>query len=78
MKKKVRVNITVDSELLEDAKKKLKMFGGKVSTLFNAYLADFVKSMEKSIPDKADLHIRLKEFEERLKKLERRKSKLSV
>ena len=45
--KKVRVNITVDAETLEKAKTKLRLFGGKLSTLFDAYLRDFVASMEK-------------------------------
>jgi len=44
---KIRVNISVDKELLEGAKKKLHLFGGKLSTLFNAYLKDFVDSMNK-------------------------------
>jgi len=44
-KKKIRVNISVDKELLEKAKTKLETFGGKLSSLFNAYLADFVKSL---------------------------------
>ncbi len=72
MKKKIRVNITVDSDLLENAKKKLEMFGGKVSTLFNAYLADFVKSIDK-INEKEDLSKKLREIEDRLRKLEKRK-----
>ena len=46
MSKKIRVNITVDSELLDKAKKKLHLFGGKLSTLFNAYLSDFVDSID--------------------------------
>jgi hypothetical protein len=46
MPKKTRVNITVDTILLNKAKKKLNLFGGKLSTLFNAYLSDFVKSMD--------------------------------
>ena len=45
MARKIRVNVTVDSELLKQAKKKLGLFGGKLSTLFNAYLTDFVKSV---------------------------------
>ena len=44
---RTRVNISVDSELLGKAKKKLDLFGGKLSTLFNAYLRDFVESMDK-------------------------------
>ena len=45
--KKIRVNISVDKELLDKAKKKLNLFGGKISTLFNAYLRDFVESIDK-------------------------------
>lgn len=47
-KRKVRVNITVDKENLEKAKAKLNLFGGKISTLFDAYLSDFIKSMDKN------------------------------
>jgi antitoxin component of RelBE/YafQ-DinJ toxin-antitoxin module len=69
--KKIRVNITVDKELLDRAKTKLEMFGGKVSTLFNAYLNDFVESIDKNNPNK-ELAKRIEELEERLKKLEKR------
>ena len=44
---KIRVNITVDRATLDKAKTKLKFFGGKLSTLFDAYLVDFVRSMDK-------------------------------
>lgn len=68
---KIRVNITVDSELLKKAKTKLSLFGGKLSTLFNAYLSEFVKTMDKSpIEDASRLDYKIKALEERLKKLE--------
>jgi len=71
---KIRVNITVDKANLEKAKTKLNLFGGKLSTLFNAYLADFVESMDK----KGDENIKIingkiKELEDRIRKLENRK-----
>ena len=68
---KRRVNITIDSELLEKAKTKLNLFGGKLSTLFNAYLSDFVASLGSS-PVKAheDLLKKIEELEKRIKKLE--------
>jgi len=70
---KIRVNITVDKELLGKAKTKLDMFGGKLSTLFNAYLADFVESMgkeaagnQKALLDRVKaLEIRIKQLEEK-------------
>ncbi|MBI3334240.1 hypothetical protein HYZ97_02030 [Candidatus Pacearchaeota archaeon] len=75
-KKKIRVNITVDSELLDKAKNKLEMFGGKVSTLFNAYLRDFVSSMDKQYNENAKtMGDKIKELEERLKKVEKKKEK---
>ena len=80
MKKKIRVNITIDSELLEKARKKLGMFGGKLSTLFNAYLSDFVKSLEQNhVKKQEDLSKRYKELEKRLKRIEKsfRKKKYS-
>lgn len=67
--RKIRVNITVDKEKLEEAKTKLNLFGGKLSTLFNAYLDDFVKTMDKNNPNK-ELNKRIEELENRLKKLE--------
>jgi len=72
-KDKVRVNITVDRELLEKSKKQLKLFGGKLSTLFNAYLDDFVKSVDISpTREHADLVSRIKELEQRVKVLEKK------
>lgn len=68
-KKKVRVNITVDKAALTKAKEKLNMFGGKLSTLFNAYLSDFVSSMDKNIT-KDKLQNQIDEMQSRLKKLE--------
>ena len=70
-KNKKRVNITVDKELLDEAKKKLGMFGGKLSTLFNAYLSDFVKSIEKTTGEnREELTKKIKDLENRIKKLE--------
>jgi hypothetical protein len=72
--KKVRVNITVDKESLERAKDKLEMFGGKLSTLFNAYLSDFVTSMDKRYNDnQKSLGKKVEEIEKKLKELEKRK-----
>jgi hypothetical protein len=69
--KKIRVNITVDLEALEKAKTKLEMFGGKLSTLFNAYLRDFVESIDKNYGDENKvLENRIKELEERINKVE--------
>lgn len=72
MPKKIRVNITVDKALLDKAKPKLRLFGGKLSTLFNAYLRDFVKSMD-SQPgkDKEGVINRIKDLELRVRKLEK-------
>lgn len=68
---RIRVNITVDSALLEKAKTKLNLFGGKLSTLFNAYLRDFVETMDKQITsDRKELQGKIKELEERIKRLE--------
>ncbi|MEK6927001.1 MAG: hypothetical protein AABX11_01075 [Nanoarchaeota archaeon] len=68
----MRVNITVDSETLEKAKKKLNLFGGKLSTLFDAYLRDFVKGIDKDFGEEQKaLQDRLKDLEERIKKLEK-------
>lgn len=73
---KIRINITVDKESLEKAKTKLGMFGGKLSTLFNAYLADFVKSIDKPAEGNLkEIAEKNKEFEARLKKIE---SKLKI
>jgi Arc/MetJ family transcription regulator len=69
--RKIRVNITVDKELLEQAKKRIDLFGGKISTLFNSYLRDFVKSMDKNYSSEhKEMALKIKELEERLRKLE--------
>lgn len=71
---KIRVNITVDRETLVLAKKKLGLFGGKLSTLFDAYLRDFVKSMDKAYgADYKVLHEKVAELEKRLGKMEGKK-----
>ena len=68
---KERVNITIDKALLDEAKKKLGMFGGKLSTLFNAYLSDFVKSIEKTTGEsREELTKKVKDLELRIRKLE--------
>lgn len=70
---KIRVNITVDGELLEKAKTKLGLFGGKISTLFNAYLNDFTSSLDKgTMQSQKELELKIKELEDRLNKLERK------
>lgn len=66
---KIRVNITVDEALLRKAKKKLGLFGGKLSTLFNAYLNDFVKSIGE---EPGDLAERVKELERKFGKLDKK------
>ncbi|MBS3077831.1 hypothetical protein J4233_06230 [Candidatus Pacearchaeota archaeon] len=72
MARKIRVNVTVDSELLKQAKKKLGLFGGKLSTLFNAYLTDFVKSMDEEIgKGHKELLEKFRELEKRIEKLEK-------
>ncbi|MFH1803004.1 MAG: hypothetical protein ABH864_06180 [archaeon] len=69
---KVRVNVTVDSELLKKAKKKLDLFGGKLSTLFNAYLTDFVKSMDEKVGEKhSEVLDEIKDLKKRVEKLEK-------
>lgn len=75
-KEKIRVNISVDRELLEKAKGKLNLFGGKLSTLFNAYLSEFVKSIDKISSGNYE---KIKELDGRLSKIERnfRKVKFS-
>jgi len=68
---KVRVNITVDKETLEKAKSKLHLFGGKLSTLFNAYLHEFVDSIDKEFSqERKVLQEQMKELEKRLKRVE--------
>lgn len=75
-KKKIRVNITVDKEVLDKAKTKLHLFGGKVSTLFNAYLADFVESMDKKVEGThKEIISKLDEMEKRIEKVEKEKSR---
>lgn len=70
-KNKIRVNITVDKEMLEKAKTKLNLFGGKLSTLFNAYLSDFVETMDKQYDsNKKEMQRKIKELENRVRKLE--------
>jgi hypothetical protein len=72
-KKKVRVNITVDKAALEKAKDKLEMFGGKLSTLFNAYLSEFVTSMDKKYNSNHEsIGKKFSDFESRLDRLERK------
>lgn len=69
--RKIRVNITVDKKLLDKAREKLDLFGGKLSTLFNAYLADFVEGMEKNFGDnQKELRKKIEEIDDRLRKME--------
>jgi hypothetical protein len=71
MSDKTRVNITVDSALLKKAKTKLNLFGGKLSTLFNAYLREFVETMDKEpYSQRKEIDIKFRELEKRLDKLE--------
>lgn len=73
MSNKIRVNITVDKILLDRAKKKLDLFGGKLSGLFNAYLLEFVNSMEKSPSANYEKIIqRMTEMEKRLTQIEKK------
>jgi len=73
-KEKVRVNITVDKETLGKARKKLYLFGGKLSTLFNRYLEEFVKSSEQDFGEASlRLNERLNELDKRLKLVEGKK-----
>ncbi len=72
MNNKVRVNITVDKELLDKAKGKLHLFGGKLSTLFNSYLKDFIDSIDKKFDENAKVqHDKIEEMDNRIKKLEK-------
>jgi len=72
-KTKIRVNISVDKELLEKAKTKLSLFGGKISTLFNAYLSDFVETIDSgTIEGQKELKLKIEEIENRLEKLEKK------
>lgn len=71
---KIRVNISVDRNKLLKAKKKLHLFGGKLSTMFDAYLDEFVKTMDKEAGgDYRILNDKLKELEKRMAKLEEKK-----
>lgn len=73
MSSKIRVNITVDKATLEKAKTKLHLFGGKLSTLFNAYLEDFVSSMDKNYASTQKSQMsKIDELEKRIEKLEKR------
>ncbi len=68
---KTRVNITVDRELLDKAKTQMELFGGKLSTMFNAYLSDFVTTMDKKFNEnQKSLQKRVDELEKKLKKME--------
>ncbi|MCX8159209.1 MAG: hypothetical protein N3D20_02890 [Candidatus Pacearchaeota archaeon] len=73
-KNKVRINITVDREKLEKAKTKLNLFGGKLSTLFNAYLTEFVESMSRDINNK-NYEKRFEDIERRLRRIETMQNK---
>ena len=53
------------------SKTKLDLFGGKLSTLFNAYLREFVDSMDKEpYSSRKEIDLKLKELEKRLEKIE--------
>lgn len=74
---KIRVNITVDRVLLEKAKTKLDLFGGKLSTLFNAYLNDFVETMDRSpSPNKKQELQKTENLSQRITKLEKEIEKI--
>ena len=76
MNNKIRINITVDKNTLEKAKTKLNLFGGKLSTLFNAYLLEFVKSMEKEpYESRKEIERKLKDIELRIRRLENAKTR---
>ncbi len=73
MSTKIRVNITVDKDKLDKAKTKLHLFGGKLSTLFNAYLDDFVESMDKNYAtSQRALVDKMHELEKRLERVEKK------
>ncbi len=75
--KKIRVNITVDKDLLNRAKTKLQLFGGKLSTLFNAFLSDFVNTLGKDASSGYKiLQKKMDDLEQRLIKLENKYSRL--
>ena len=78
-KNKVRVNISVDKEMLEKAKTKLELFGGKLSSLFNAYLNDFIKSFDEKQPSNLkELNKKIKGIDSRLSKIEESMRKKSL
>ena len=73
---KIRVNITVDRAKLQKAKTKLDLFGGKLSTLFNAYLSDFVESMDKEFSGtQKEMQSKIEELKQRIEKLEKGSNK---
>ena len=73
--KKIRVNISVDGILLNKAKKRLVFFGGKLSTLFNAYLSDFIKSFDEKYSDnRQELLLKIEELEKKFNKIEKKLS----
>ncbi len=73
MNNKIRINITVDGDKLEKAKTKLKLFGGKLSTLFNAYLEDFVSSMDKEASqNRREMEEKIKELEGKIERIEKK------
>jgi len=74
-RRKIRVNITVDKDKLERAKTKLRLFGGKVSTLFNSYLNDFVDSIDAKYESKKSMEARVLDLEKRLKDMEKKRKK---
>ena len=70
---KVRINITVDKRNLEQARRKLGLFGGKVSSMFNAYLNDFVKSASVGASSGfEELSEKIKELERKIREMEKR------
>jgi hypothetical protein len=71
---KVRVNVSVDKGNLEKARKKLKFFGGKLSTLFDAFLEDFNKSADLDVGREHEKLVeKVKELEIRLERVEGKK-----
>ena len=71
---KTRVNVSVDKSNLDRARKKLKFFGGKLSTLFDAFLEDFVKSSELDVGREHEKLVdKVNELEKRLERVEGKK-----
>ena len=64
-KERGKVSITIDKDLIDRAKSKLELFGGRFSTLLHEHLADFYKEVGN----------KLKNFESRLAKLEKKARK---